>query len=223
MADNYTASDLAETLHDVPHYNFAFKRVDSQFAPDDLDYDESIGVIAFVFAAFALLAFLCEGGYLCAPKSTPSQGDASRIKALNRAIYTCGILAVIAFGAVVFGMHHIENDIDTIDNDIKSAASRYDNLSTTANVLANLLSSTATEVLQVNTTSDAGATARLDLNQGCDEGASQIRSLLAKHQQAEFNSSVIDKYVHKYNSYVTYATIGLTILMVGPIILVRIL
>eukprot|EP00054_Salpingoeca_dolichothecata_P007534 m.43410 g.43410 ORF g.43410 m.43410 type:complete len:439 (+) comp17131_c0_seq3:152-1468(+) len=122
---NYSASGLVKALHSLPHYNFDFHSVDSDFKPEDSDYRASLVQCALplaVIAVFFLLYFIIQLCF-CKNKLTetqpynPSTTNLVRLAILFLCVLTCACVGLAYAGDVrlTAGGNDFGSELKSID------------------------------------------------------------------------------------------------------------
>ncbi|KAL0993532.1 hypothetical protein UPYG_G00109220 [Umbra pygmaea] len=102
----YVAPWWTYWLHNFPHFNFTFQRVDNTFRPEDKNYQQSLVFLACVAAAGLVLSALLLSIYLtCFCCQRPEDGDTKRPDAccVSWTAVVTGLIICSAVGVGFYG------------------------------------------------------------------------------------------------------------------------
>eukprot|EP00040_Diaphanoeca_grandis_P030642 m.181584 g.181584 ORF g.181584 m.181584 type:complete len:497 (+) comp32071_c0_seq1:253-1743(+) len=219
MVDNYTASALVRDLHKTPRFDWTFRSVTfaEPFTPDNDEYQKCLSMITFAISVFGFI-LVVFGSVLICPNRKSKQDGTRNITNYQRAITFLLVVSILVFLQLTAGINLISNSIDNMETKIDAASHRYQDIESRTNEIRLQMNHSLAMAKEIEITA-GNATLKENFIFVLDECLTNITTFQTDHASANYNATALDRVVGDWKTYMVYGSIGLTVLLVIPIVI----
>lgn len=217
---NHSASQLARALHKIPRYNWHFNKVKlnpPQFQPDSLEYEEALVVIAGVFAITGIILFIVSSCGLCCAHQRKGLKPGLNIPCHRNAINALSVLAMILFILLIVAINTLRSAVKEANESIDKGAASYQSIQKGSLSFSAVMDSVRDQAGQLNV-SDPYKDVKNNLFNEAAFIAENSTAFVDAHFAVDVDISVLDDYIEKWTNYIAYGSIGLSVLVLSPVI-----
>ena len=122
-----------------------------------------------------------------------------------------------AFGALIVGTNMLRSTVSSMADKVDAASDHYQQIQLGGHTMVGTLQVTRGLITRMNVTGP-GVTMRTALLAQNNATLSNITAFVTGHMSTNFDSTTLDRYVDTWSGYFAYGSIGLTVLLLLPLV-----